>query len=94
MTGILMSPAPVEYSINGKLLSDPVLIIPRLSKTTPFNKFNVLLTTSDSPFVLVDLNITLNLLWVSIKSIPGKSLEVAIALHMLILDAKYVAYKL
>ena len=85
---------------DGKPLSDFMMIIPRLSSKPAYlihytiQQIQRVIDFYKQYIVFVDLNIKLNLLWVSLKSIPGKSLEVAAALHMLIPEAKLVAQKL
>ncbi len=85
---------------DGKPLSDFMMLIPRLSSKPPHiigfivKEIRKVLQFYQQYIVFVDLNIQLNLLWVSIKSVPGIGLEVAAALHALVPEAKLVAQKM
>jgi len=85
---------------DGKPLSDFMMLIPRLSSKPPHiigfivKEIRKVLEYYQQYIVFVDLNIQLNLLWVSIKSVPGICLEVAAALHALVPEAKLVAQKI
>ena len=85
---------------DGKPLSDFMMLIPRLSSKPPhiisfvITQIKKVLGYYQQYIVFVDLNIQLNLLWVSIKAVPGICLEVAAALHALVPEAKLVAQKI
>jgi len=44
--------------------------------------------------VFADMNLRLNLLWVTVRPIPGICLELPAAIHHLLPEAKLVAHKL
>ncbi len=85
---------------DGNPLSDFMMLIPHLSHKPPqlidviVKQIKKVLSYYEQYIVFVDLNIKLNLLWVSIKAVPGICLEVAAALHALVPEAKLVAQKL
>ena len=85
---------------DGNPLSDFMMLIPRLSSKPPHvidfivKQIKRVLQYYQQYIVFVDLNIKLNLLWVSIKALPGIGLEVAAALHALVPEAKLVAQKI
>jgi len=85
---------------DGNSLSDFMMLIPRLSSKPPHvidfivKQIKKVLGYYQQYIVFVDLNIKLNLLWVSVKALPGISLEVAAALHALVPEAKLVAQKI
>ena len=85
---------------DGNPLSDFMMLIPRLSSKPPHvidfvvKQIKKVLGYYQKYIVFVDLNIKLNLLWVSIKAVPGICLEVAAALHALVPEAKLVAQKM
>jgi hypothetical protein len=83
----------------GKLLSDFMMIIPGL-KHKPLHKIRSVANEIEKVLryykefvVFADLNLHLNVLWVSVQPRPGICLEVAAAIHHLVPEAKVVAHK-
>jgi len=83
----------------GKLLSDFMMVIPGL-KHKPCHiiesvarEIEKVLRFYKEYVVFADLNLRLNVLWVSVQPRPGICLEVAAAIHHLVPDAKVVAHK-
>lgn len=85
---------------DGKPLSDFMMIIPKLRSRSPqsirevVSKIEKVLAYYESHVVFADLNLNLNVLWVSLKPAPGMCLEVAAAIHLQVPDAKLVAQKI
>jgi hypothetical protein len=83
----------------GKLLSDFMMIIPKLRTKPPHSikevvlKIEKVLAYYDRHIVFADLNLNLNVLWVSLKPVPGMCLEVATAINLHVPDAKLVAQR-
>jgi len=90
---------PVRDS-EGKMLSDFMMIIPRLRHQSPQGikeivlKIEEVLTYYERHVVFADLNLKLNVLWVSMKPVPGMCLEVATAINLHVPDAKLVAQRI
>jgi len=84
---------------HGDLLSDFMMLIPGLNKTKQqefldtINSLNKLFTQYNKYVVFIDLNIKLNLLWVSVRSHPGICLELPTMIKNLIPKALLVANK-
>jgi hypothetical protein len=84
----------------GKNLSDFMMIIPRLKYQsadrikTIINDIEQVLRFYEKQVVFADLNLTLNVLWVSVQPVAGICLEVAAAIHHRVPEAKLVASKL
>ncbi|MFV2060458.1 MAG: hypothetical protein ACC653_07205 [Gammaproteobacteria bacterium] len=84
---------------NGKKLSDFMMIIPGLNKSDQLDfmltikSLNKLFTQYDKYVVFIDLNVKLNLLWVSVKSHPGICLELPTMIKNIIPKALLVASK-
>lgn len=82
---------------SGRLLGDFMMIIPRLNShsTTKIQqiieKLNALLDLYHEFVVFADLNLKLNVLWVSHRQRTGIGLELAAAIHACIPEAKLVA---
>lgn len=83
----------------GRMLSDFMMIIPQLRKQpsaviqrTVANIENTL-NLYQKHVVFADLNLKLNVLWVSIKPRPGLCLELATAINFVVPEAKLVAQK-
>ncbi|MGD8558491.1 MAG: hypothetical protein PVH04_02425 [Gammaproteobacteria bacterium] len=88
------------HNDDGKQLSDFMMIIPRL-KQQPLpvikevvDRIEKVLRCYDKQVVFADLNINLNVLWVSVQPIAGICLEVAAAIHHHVPEAKLVASKI
>ncbi|MCG6969781.1 MAG: hypothetical protein LJE85_08455 [Gammaproteobacteria bacterium] len=90
---------PVRDS-EGKPLSDFMMIIPKLRSKSPQSikevvlKIEKVLAFYDRHIVFADLNLNLNVLWVSLKPVPGMCLEVAAAINLHVPDAKLVAQRI
>ncbi len=83
----------------GQLLSDFMMIIPGL-RARPGHEIEKtiqdiqeVLALYRHAVVFADLNLKLNVLWVSVKPVPGICLELPTAIHMRIPSAKLVAQK-
>jgi hypothetical protein len=83
----------------GQRLADFMMIIPRLKdKPEPALRETVaeleyVLGVYQRIVVYADLNLRLNVLWVSLKPVPGKSLELATAIKARVPEALLVANK-
>ena len=83
---------------NGKPLSDFMVIFPGLRKKPEaiINKtmqdVQLILTRYNHAVVFAEMNIALNLLWVSIRQEAGIRFEIAQALRVRIPDAKLVSH--
>lgn len=82
---------------DGRPLSDFMMIIPALRDRPP-HRLHSLVHEIEAVFayyrhavVFADLNVRLNLLWVSVKPIPGVCLELATALKLRVPEARLVA---
>jgi hypothetical protein len=86
-------------SEDGGLLSDFMMIIPGLRSkpeqliVRTVNKIQQVFDSYHHAVVFADLNLRLNLLWVSVKPIPGICLELAAALKDSVPEAMLVAAK-
>jgi hypothetical protein len=83
----------------GRPLADFMMLVPRLrEKPEPGLRATVaemekVLTFYGRFVVFADLNLRLNLLWVSVKPVPGITLEVAAAIKQRVPEALLVANK-
>ncbi len=83
----------------GILLADFMMLIPGLNKSDhnefldTINSLNKLFTQYNKYVVFIDLNVKLNLLWVSVKSHPGICLELPTMIKNIIPNALLVANK-
>lgn len=81
----------------GNPLSDFMMIIPRLRSKSPQTIKEVVLIIEkvlacyEHHVVFADLNLNINILWVSLKPVPGMCLEVATAINTHVPEAKLVA---
>jgi hypothetical protein len=89
-----------KRSDDGALLSDFMMVIPGL-RTKPFHfveqivsRIEQVLEVYRDAIVYADLNLRLNVLWVTVKPIPGICLELPAALHFSVPEAKLVAHKI
>lgn len=86
--------APTHY--DGLPVSDFMMLIPRLKRSSgqqiqqTIDAIQSVLQTYHKAVVFADLNIKLNLLWVSVKPIPGICLELPAAIQLCVPDAKLV----
>jgi len=84
----------------GRMLSDFMMIIPKLRKQPSaviqltVGKIERTLNNYQRYVVFADLNLKLNVLWVSVKSRPGVCLELATAINTVVPEAKLVAQKI
>lgn len=83
----------------GKMLSDFMMVIPGL-KHKPHHmiesvaqEIEKVLRFYKDYVVFADLNLRLNVLWVSVQPRPGICLEVAAAIHHNVPEAKVVAHR-
>jgi len=92
----LWTRAPTR-SKDGKGYSDFMLLIPRLNKSPKATIENKMLKIQQSlePFVnivvYIDLNLKLNILWISIKPVPGMCKNIIYAIQDVIPEARVVA---
>ncbi len=84
---------------DGRPLSDFMMLIPGL-RDRPGHHRNRAIGHIQQVFnryahavVFADLNLRLNVLWVSVKPIPGITLEVATAINACVPEARLVAHK-
>jgi len=82
---------------SGKPYADFMMLIPGLRKFKPsrlqeiINKIEKVLNHYEEDIVLADLNLKINVLWVSIKPHIGLSTEIAALIHHVIPEAKLVS---
>lgn len=85
---------------NGRHYSDFMMVIPGLRAKPPrvietiVNHIQHVLSRYPEVVVFADLNLKLNVLWVSVKPVPGICLDLAAAIHMLVPEAKLIAPQL
>ena len=83
---------------SGRCLGDFMLLLPGL-RDRPSHDFGIILARLQavlirfSEIVFVDLNLPLNLLWVSVRPRPGVILEVLYAVRLQIPEAKLVGHR-
>ena len=88
--------APTKDS-DGTYLSDFMMIIPRLKKRSTSHKRKTLnavidvLQRYEEIVVFADLNMKLNVLWVSLRPVEGMCLEIAAAIKVAVPEALLVA---
>jgi len=84
---------------DGRPLSDFMMLIPGLSKRPAVQLEQVLdtirsvLARYGDAVVFADLNLRLNVLWVSVRPIPGICLELAAALNSAVPESRLVAQR-
>jgi hypothetical protein len=84
---------------DGVLLSDFMMIIPALRERPPgrlertVQDIQRVLEAYGHAVVFADLNLRLNVLWVSVRPLPGICLELPAALASRIPEARLVAHK-
>jgi hypothetical protein len=85
---------------NGAPLSDFMMIIPKLRNNPGhiikniINDISTVLEHYKNTVVFADLNLKLNVLWVSVKPVPGICLELPAAIKMRVPQAMLVGHKL
>ncbi len=84
---------------DGRLLSDFMMLIPGLGRRselrlqTTLGELQAVFDYYRELVVFADLNLKLNVLWVSIKPLPGLNLELAAAIKQRVPEAMLVANK-
>ena len=82
---------------HGQLLADFMMIIPGLREKSAAQirstaqVIECVLRRHSHLVVYADLNLSINVLWVSLRPVPGKTLELASLIHTLVPEAKLVA---
>ena len=82
---------------NGKPYSDFMMLIPCLRKLEPtkiteiINKVEAVLQHYENDIVLADLNLKINVLWITIKPHLGLTAEIASLIHHVVPEAKLVS---
>ena len=90
------APARDQY---GHALSDFMMLIPGLNKhphariQTTLREINSVLMGYQKAVVFADFNLKINILWITVRPIPGICLEVATAINLRVPEAKLVAHK-
>lgn len=83
--------------VTGKPYSDFMMLIPGLRNFEPphlhdiISKMELVLKNYEKDIVLADLNLKLNVLWVTVQPHIGLTAEIAALLHHVIPEAKLVA---
>jgi len=83
--------------VNGRPYNDFMMIIPGLKKAGPQKlqqivaKIESVLKGYEKDIVLADLNLKLNILWVTVQPHAGLTSEIAAFIHHVIPEAKLVA---
>lgn len=83
----------------GRPLSDFMMIVPRLSTQSPdhiqrtLHSIEKVLIAYRHAVIFADMNLRLNILWVTVKPIPGVCLELATAVKLCVPEALLVAHK-
>ena len=81
---------------NGDYLSDFIMLIPRLNKQgktyigNTIDKLTEVLKYYDDVVVFADLNMRVNVLWISLKNRKGMCIEIPAAIKTVIPEAKLV----
>lgn len=84
-------------SVHGEALADFMMLIPGLRKcspaelTTKLNRLQAVLDNFADVIEFVDLNLKLNLLWISIRPRSGISIEIPWHIRQVIPEAKLIA---
>lgn len=84
----------------GRALSDFMMIIPRLrdkphaALTLTVARIEQVLLAYRESVVFADLNLALNVLWVSVRPVPGICLELPTAIKLRVPEALLVSHKL
>lgn len=82
---------------NGQRLSDFMMLIPKLRNKPQAQLQNILeqiqevLEYYGHAVVFADLNLRINVLWVSVRPVPGICLELPAAIHARVPEARLVA---
>lgn len=84
---------------HGNMLNDFMMVIPKLKSQSVqviqqvIREIESVLNFYRKHIVFVELNLNLNILWVSLHAIAGLGLEIAAAIHHRVPQAKVVAQK-
>ncbi len=84
---------------SGRAFSDFMMIIPGLRAKPAHiagrivNDIRAILSFYKHVVVFAELNLRLNVLWVTVKPVPGICVELPAAIHMRVPEAKLVAHK-
>lgn len=85
---------------DGRPLSDFMMLIPGLSRQPVerlehvLQAINEVLIAYRDVVVFADMNLRLNVLWLSVRPVPGICLELPIALKLRVPEAKLIAHKI
>ncbi len=83
----------------GRPLSDFMMIVPGLSTRShdhiqrTLREIETVLNTYRHAVIFADMNLRLNILWVTVRPIPGVCLELATAVKLCVPEALLVAHK-
>ncbi|MEN8108514.1 MAG: hypothetical protein ABFS22_10980 [Pseudomonadota bacterium] len=86
------------YDENGKSLSDFMVLVPGLKEkpqnliNNTINEIHLVLSRFQDVVVFAEFNIKLNLLWVSIRPLPGIRFEIAGAIQERVPEARLVSH--
>ena len=89
---------PIKDS-SGQLLSDFMMLIPRLSsqpahrKKATIDAIEMVFRHYGKAIVFADLNLHINVLWVTVRPIPGICLELPAAIKHYVPEALLIAHK-
>jgi len=81
----------------GKLLADFMIIIPKLNKQPSYvisktiQKLQIALQQHDETVFFADLNIRINILWISYQARKGKCIDIATTIINAVPEAKLIA---
>ncbi len=81
---------------SGNRLTDFMMFIPKLKTWSPEKLKSTVIELQkvfkiyEDVIVFADLNLKINVLWVSVKAVPGITVEIPSAIHALIPEAKLV----
>ncbi len=84
---------------DGTVLSDFMMIIPRLrdkprkARAEVIARIEAVLQCYQASVVFADLNLALNVLWVSVRPVPGICLELPTAIKLQVPEALLVSHK-
>lgn len=88
-----------KHCEDGKPLGDFMMLIPGLNKKTPadiqerLSGISAVLCLFEKIVVFADLNMKLNLLWISHKPVPGSSIDISVAIQEKVPEARLVGIK-
>jgi hypothetical protein len=87
-----------SHDENGKSLSDFMVLVPGLKKkpqcliNSTINEIHLALTHYRDTIVFAEFNLKLNLLWVSIRPVPGIRYEITGAIQQRVPEARLVSH--